>query len=282
MFAIVLGMAGFILLSIFDDCVERIPFGKVLTYPGVGILLWGSIWLLYALGTATDVENWWTRRLPEFGAEISREDALWFAYISTSTIGLGDFFLQPEVIFASDTLKYSATFMIGFVFLSTFFGKIAESLAWMLPRRESSFQARLKATRPLACWKMGLLPWERDTPSSSTAEKEGDDTQEDDAALLERIKVLENFAPEPRIADMDSEETDDRSSDRNAKAEVGTTELLEREKAILEKLLNRVQTRMDDQNREGEKARPLGTLFEEDSAEPMVIFEEESEEALNV
>lgn len=61
------------------------------------MLIWGIIWLLYALGLAQDFEYWWSERLPEFSADISRGDTLWFAFISSSTIGLGDFFLQPEV-----------------------------------------------------------------------------------------------------------------------------------------------------------------------------------------
>jgi len=59
------------------------------------------IWLLYTLAIATDVEYWWQERLPSFAAGITRVDALWFAYISTATIGFWEiiicnlkFFLQ--------------------------------------------------------------------------------------------------------------------------------------------------------------------------------------------
>lgn len=96
-FGAVLGLCGYVILAIFDDMVDRVWCAKFLSIPVVGMLFWGTIWLLYALTIAEDVKWWWTQRLPEFGAEVTREDALWFAFISTSTIGLGDFFLQPEV-----------------------------------------------------------------------------------------------------------------------------------------------------------------------------------------
>jgi hypothetical protein len=96
-FGAVLGLCGYVILAIFDDMVDRVWCAKFLSIPVVGMFFWGTIWLLYALTIAEDVKRWWTQRLPEFGVEVTREDALWFAFISTSTIGLGDFFLQPEV-----------------------------------------------------------------------------------------------------------------------------------------------------------------------------------------
>jgi len=97
MFGAVLGLCGYVILAIYDDLVQRMWCAKRLGNPLIGLVFWGITWLVYALTIASEVTWWWEQRLPEFGAQISREDALWFAFISTSTIGLGDIFLQPEM-----------------------------------------------------------------------------------------------------------------------------------------------------------------------------------------
>lgn len=202
LFGAVLGVCGYVLLAIFDDFVGRFSFSHRLGHPAIAMFMWGTIWLLYAMAIATDVDYWWQERLPEFAAGVDPSDALWFAYISTSTIGLGDYYLQPEVIFASDTLKYSVLFMIGFVFLSTFFGKIAECLALLLPKKHNSLEARLAATRVLACWPRGYMPWE--TKRDQMENVEG--MVPDDQALIYRIEQVKALKPDPPMDEIDDNE----------------------------------------------------------------------------
>jgi hypothetical protein len=61
-----------------------------------------------------------------FRADMSLKDGYWFSYISTTTVGLGDIFLEPEVIQARDLVTFPLLFLVGFVFLSSFLGKFAE------------------------------------------------------------------------------------------------------------------------------------------------------------
>mmetsp|Transcript_17955 Transcript_17955/g.31472 ORF Transcript_17955/g.31472 Transcript_17955/m.31472 type:complete len:676 (-) Transcript_17955:6-2033(-) len=192
LFGAVLGLCGYTIVTIYDDFVSRCRWSKFLRNPVVGVFLWGLIWLLYALALAQDFQYWWEERLPEFYAELDRGDTLWFAWISTSTIGLGDFYLQPEIVFASDTLKYSVLYMIGFVLLSTFFGKIAETLSYLQPTQHNSLEARLANTRVLACWPRGFMPWESDED-----ETDEDDLIPDDQALIYRIRELKKLKPDP-------------------------------------------------------------------------------------
>lgn len=199
LFGAVLGLTGYVTVSIFDDAVGRTPFKCVLQNPLFGMLFWGSIWMLYALALSQDFDWWWTNRLPEYAATLDQADTLWFAFISTSTIGLGDYYLQPEIVFASDTLKYSALFLVGFVFLSSFFGKIAACLSVLLPSQHNSLEFRLKKTRVLACWRWGFMPWESKKYEDEEEEEENEYAtgSPDDEALLYRLDQLRQLKPDP-------------------------------------------------------------------------------------
>jgi hypothetical protein len=59
-------------------------------------------------------------------ADISLKEGYWFSFISTTTVGLGDIFLEPEVIQSRDLATFPLLFLVGFVFLSSFLGKFAE------------------------------------------------------------------------------------------------------------------------------------------------------------
>jgi hypothetical protein len=204
LFGAVLGLCGYVTVSIFDDAVGRTPFKCVLQNPFFGMVFWGAIWLLYALALAQDFDWWWEARLPEFADSIYQADTLWFAFISTSTIGLGDYYLQPEIVFASDTLKYSVLFLIGFVFLASFFGKIAATLNYLMPQQHNSLEYRLQKTRVLACWPWGWMPWEariKKKHEEEGVEEETDDElasdSADDQALLYRIEQVKKLKPDP-------------------------------------------------------------------------------------
>lgn len=53
------------------------------------------------------------------------DQGYWFAYISTTTVGLGDIYLDPEVIVTEDLMFFSFIFLIGFVFLASFLEKLS-------------------------------------------------------------------------------------------------------------------------------------------------------------
>jgi hypothetical protein len=185
-FGAVLSTAGYVLSALVDDFVSRFWLSKFIQKPWVGMIIWGSIWLGWALILATDMYWWWDARMPEL--EIAPSDSIWFAYISTSTIGLGDYYPQPELIFASDALKFSLTFLVGFVFLSTFFNKIIQFIQSLLPDRENSLESRLKATRFFLCWPKvkGLIEEEEEEDTSPKLSPE-------EQAQVDRIEALKDF-----------------------------------------------------------------------------------------
>lgn len=53
-------------------------------------------------------------------SDVSFRDGFWFAYISTTTIGLGDFILNPAVLVATDMIFWPFIFLLGFVLFSAF------------------------------------------------------------------------------------------------------------------------------------------------------------------
>lgn len=53
-------------------------------------------------------------------SDVGFREGFWFAYISTTTIGLGDFILQPAVLVATDVFYWPLNFLMGFVLFSAF------------------------------------------------------------------------------------------------------------------------------------------------------------------
>lgn len=73
------------------------------------------------------ITAWWKRnQLGE--ADFQFSDGYWFSYISITTVGLGDIFLEPQVILFRDLFIFPLSFLFGFVFVAAFLGKFAESL----------------------------------------------------------------------------------------------------------------------------------------------------------
>jgi Ion channel len=123
-FASILVTAGYIVTAIFDDGIRRIRL-DYLNAPWIGCLFWSVsyyAWMLVIAGLST---HWQHVKL---GEEFDFADGYWFAYISTTTVGLGDVVLQPEVIVGRDLVVFPLIFLIGFVFLSAFIGKIMDAV----------------------------------------------------------------------------------------------------------------------------------------------------------
>ena len=91
--------------------------------------------------------EWTTRR--QFDT-LKWQDAYWFAFISTTTVGLGDFYQTPEVLFINDLLYYSLSYLFGFVLLSTFLTELGNLLALYVPDLSVELEKRLQH--------VGLIP----------------------------------------------------------------------------------------------------------------------------
>jgi hypothetical protein len=136
-FGAILARAGQIIAAIFADAFVRFHW-NFLTRPWVICLIFGASYSIWMFVIAAQTDAWKEDRLGEsFDLRYGR----WFAYISTTTIGLGDIFLEPEVILSEDVYIWSLSFLTGFALFSVFLGQLTEvSLPW---RRRKGFYESL-------------------------------------------------------------------------------------------------------------------------------------------
>jgi len=75
---------------------------------------------------------------------VSYSDSYWFAYISTTTVGLGDFVLSPDVLLMQDIILWPLSFLFGFVFFAAFVGKLSEQIHAPFRKQGTGLAERLK------------------------------------------------------------------------------------------------------------------------------------------
>ena len=179
-FATILASAGQIFNIIVDDVATRFRLPCV-SRPWIAVPLWGLLWFAWMAIIATDASKWWQTRL---GIHVTMGEAFWFAFLSTTTVGLGDYYFQPEAIFGKDLLSMSLEFLTAFVFISTFLGKLSELLSEYVPNPGQKLGERLKTANLF----------------SINGNEEGSNKAKRDARV-DLIAVLEIFVAENRRTD---------------------------------------------------------------------------------
>jgi Ion channel len=87
-------------------------------------LLWGAIYCAWMLTIAVHYIQWQESRLGNKHESLA--EGYWFAYISTTTIGFGDYYLKPSVLELTDLFIYPILFLMGFSFLAAFLSKLSD------------------------------------------------------------------------------------------------------------------------------------------------------------
>ena len=77
-------------------------------------------------------------------SSVSYSDSYWFAYISTTTVGLGDFVLSPDVLLVEDIILWPLSFLFGFVFMAGFVGKLSGVIQGPFRNKGTGLAKRLK------------------------------------------------------------------------------------------------------------------------------------------
>ena len=142
LFGAVLAKAGSIVTTIVDDASDRLKLTKV-NKPWVGTLFWGCLYYGWMCIIALYAAWWKNDRL---GEHMQYKDAYWFSFISTTTVGLGDYFLEHEVIQKRDLIAWPLLFLTGFVLLSSFLNKLSEWMLGWFPRNRPTLEERLENT----------------------------------------------------------------------------------------------------------------------------------------
>mmetsp|Transcript_40958 Transcript_40958/g.98062 ORF Transcript_40958/g.98062 Transcript_40958/m.98062 type:complete len:151 (-) Transcript_40958:601-1053(-) len=114
-------VAGNVVSIIVNDFFRKVKL-KFLSRSEPGLFIWFSIAVGWICFIGYYAHEWWRRRV--FGFEVTMNESLWFAYISALTVGLGDFFLQPEVMFIEDVFIWSGIMLFGFVEITLVLNKV--------------------------------------------------------------------------------------------------------------------------------------------------------------
>jgi len=129
--------------AIGDDLFKRLR-ATWLRQPVYSMMIWAILTLLSLNLIAYEARIYWESRDPDF--VFIPADSYWFSYISMLTVGLGDFYLQPYGFFIEDLFKWTTTMLHGFVFFSTFLGKVGDLVQSFLPENGESLEYRLART----------------------------------------------------------------------------------------------------------------------------------------
>jgi len=131
LFGGILAMAGYIVAFLFDDWVSRRGM-YFLSKPWVACCIWAAAYYGWMCVIASQYVYWKDARL---GENVSFETAYWWAYISTTTVGLGDFFLDSEGLIGRDVFIFPLIFLVGFTLLSAFLSKFWDACSIVIQRR---------------------------------------------------------------------------------------------------------------------------------------------------
>ena len=123
-FTACIGAAAYVCLCIVDDALKRLNMRR-LTKGWTAVCFWLAILNLWTLVIA-GIADWYTRS--RYHQEFDLENAYWFAFVSITTVGFGDYHIQHEGFRQVDMLLIPICLLIGFVLLANFLLKLSDVL----------------------------------------------------------------------------------------------------------------------------------------------------------
>lgn len=169
-------MAGYIVAAILNDFVSRIPVIKNINPPVRDTMVWAVATYSWMLVVSYYAREWKKELL---GNEMSQRDGYWFAYISTTTVGLGDIYLEPEVFRSTDLVTFPILFLTGFTLFSAFIGKLIEAVTagmWSSKKKSilDALEREMKRTRSAET--NDVAKKEETSPAPVASDKDGNET----------------------------------------------------------------------------------------------------------
>lgn len=150
LFAVILAGAGTIVVTIVDDFVDRTSLSQI-NFEWAAMIFWGCCYYAWMLCIAAYTRSWKAERLD---VDMEFSEAYWFSFISTTTVGLGDYILEQEVILRKDLFSFPLMFLAGFVLLSNFSVKLTDVLNNLFPSPRKSLKDRLANSNVPWCGKL--------------------------------------------------------------------------------------------------------------------------------
>lgn len=191
----------------------------------LGCVWWALLTCLWILFLGYRVSTWWEDRISDLvetttTAEVPNKwwDSMWFAFISLTTIGLGDYFLYPEVVFLSDVFALSWQFLIGFTFFSGFLAKLSAVWTHWTGASLASLEMQLQQTDPFS----SSTNSEDSAPIATAADNTTTTTAADNTTTNSRTALIEML--EEQLKDENHSLCEDAS-------------IVAREQALLQQLL---------------------------------------------
>lgn len=165
-FTALIGQAGYICVTVFDDAFLRLKLKRLVRGP-LSILFWLCTLILWMLVVA-GIFIWWAKKRDDY--DLPLKDSYWFTFISTTTVGLGDIYIPPDLFKAADMFFIPFLFLIGFVFLANFLLKLSDTMidSFAHLRKGPSFETTLKKSRE------AIKDEQTDKPEKTTGDAKGD------------------------------------------------------------------------------------------------------------
>ncbi len=134
---------AYTLTALLDDIFRRTNLSW-LKRPVYSTPLWAITSFSYIILVAWYARRYWDLYIVH--DEYTLGDSYWFSYITLLTVGFGDFYVQPQGLFAPDVIIWTTLLLHGFGILASFLDRFSNLIESWLPKREEPFEYHLART----------------------------------------------------------------------------------------------------------------------------------------
>lgn len=131
------------LTALLDDLFRRTNLSW-LKRPVYSTPLWAMTSFCYIILVAWYARRYWDLYIPHDAYTLG--ESYWFSYITLLTVGFGDFYVQPQGLFAPDVIIWTTLLLHGFGILASFLDRFSDLIESWLPTRKEPFEYHLART----------------------------------------------------------------------------------------------------------------------------------------
>ena len=128
---------------VFDDLSARIQLNW-LREPKYSTPIWFLLSIAYIALVAFMAQRYWDLYTPQLSYTIG--DSYWFSYITLLTVGLGDYYVQPQGLFPCDVVLWAGLLLYGITFLTAFLDRFTSLIASWMPEPEEPLEYHIART----------------------------------------------------------------------------------------------------------------------------------------